>query len=284
MKPEASSRPEGPEASSRPDGPEAQARTVGRSFPAAVSMFTIIPVRGPDTIGHDLAGRLTLWLPVVGCLVAAPAAGIVLALDAGGAGMPRRLLGAALAVAALGLLTGGLHLDGLADTADGLGSRKPAGQALDIMHRPDTGPMGVAALVFSLLVQVTALATVAPGWQSAAALIAAVVTSRVAVLLASGAPAARHDGFGALIAGTTGRGTRWLAGAALLAMIGVAGAAAGGLPLAGRALAAVACGLLAGTGVRWLACRRLGGMTGDVYGALIEVSTATVLLAAAVTV
>lgn len=259
----------------------AQVRTAGRSFPAAVSMFTIIPVRGPEVIGQDLARHLILWLPAVGCLVAAPAAGIVLGVDAGGAGVLRRLLGGTLAIAALGVLTGGLHLDGLADTADGLGSRKPARQALDLMRRPDTGPMGVAALVFSLLVQATALATLAPGWLAAAALIAAVLTSRVAVLLASGAPAARHEGFGALIAGTTSRGTRWLAAALLLAAAGAAGAAGGGTMLAVRALAAVACGLLAGAGVRWLACRRLGGMTGDVNGALIEVSTAVVLLVAA---
>jgi adenosylcobinamide-GDP ribazoletransferase len=272
-----------PEASGRPAGRAFQVRPAGRSLPAAVSMFTIIPARGPDAIGQDLARRITLWLPAVGCLIAAPAAGILLGVEAGGASGPRRLLAATLAIAVLAVLTGGLHLDGLADTADGLGSRRPAAQSLEIMRRSDTGPMGVAALAFSLLAQITALATVAPGWQSAATLITAVVTSRVVVLLASGAPAARSEGFGALIAGTTGRGARWLAGAALLAGVGATGAAAGGLPLASRGLAAVACGFLAGAGVRWLACRRLGGMTGDVYGAQIEVCVATVLLVAALT-
>jgi adenosylcobinamide-GDP ribazoletransferase len=243
-------------------------------------MFTIIPVPGPDTIEPALARRMTYWLPVVGVLLAAPAAGIVLGVEADGT-VPRRLLAATLAIAVLGLLTGGLHLDGLADTADGLGSRKPAGEALEVMRRSDTGPIGVAALVFVLLVQIAALAALTPRWLAAAALIAAVMTGRAGVLMASGAPAARSGGLGALIAGTTSRRARWLWSAALLLVIGVTGWATDGVTLAIRGLAAVACGLVVAAAVRWLACRRLGGTTGDVYGALIELSTATVLLVAA---
>jgi len=243
-------------------------------------MFTVIPAGGPRTIDPDTASRITLWLPAVGALLAAPAAGIMLAVQAGGDSVPRRLLGATLAIAALALLTGGLHLDGLADTADGLGSRRPAQKALDIMRRSDTGPMGVAALVLTLLVQVTALASLRPGWLSAAALSTAVITSRVGVLVESGSPAARPGGFGALIAGTTGRRARWIAVAGLLGIVGAAGAAAGGLPLAARGLAAAVSGLAVAAVLRRAACRRLGGMTGDVFGALIEVSVATVLLVA----
>ena len=260
--------------------PATQRRVPARSWRAAVSTFTILPAGGPETIGPELARRIAYWLPAVGCLLALPAAGIVLGVEAVDT-VPRRLLAATLAIAALGLLSGGLHLDGLADTADGLGSRRPAGQALEVMRRSDTGPMGVAALMFIVLVQITALAAVTPAWLSAAALITGVVTSRVAVLLASGAPAARSDGFGALLTGTTTRRVRRLACAALLAVVGAVGVAVGGLTLASRGLAAATIGLLVATGVRWLACRRLGGMTGDVYGALIEISTAAVLLVAA---
>ncbi len=203
--------------------PATRVRAERGSLRAAVSMFTILPVGGPETIGPALARRITLWLPAVGLLLALPAAGIVYGVEAGDDTVPRRLLGATLAIAALGLLTGGLHLDGLADTADGLGSRKPADQALGIMRRSDTGPMGVATLVFTVLVQITALASVAPGWQAAAALAAAVVTSRVAVVLASSAPAARSDGFGALIASTTNRTSRWLAATLLFVFAGAAG-------------------------------------------------------------
>ncbi len=243
-------------------------------------MFTVIPAGGPRTIGPDAAIRITMWLPAVGVMLAAPAAGIMLAVEAGGDSVPRRLLGATLAIAALALLTGGLHLDGLADTADGLGSRRPAQEALDIMRRSDTGPMGVAALALTLLVQVTSLASLQPGWLSAAALFTAVITGRVAVVLASGAPAARPGGFGALVAGTTRRGARWAAAVVLFGIVGAAGAAAGGLPLAARGLAAAVSGLAVAAVLRRTACRQLGGMTGDVFGALIELSTATVLLVA----
>jgi adenosylcobinamide-GDP ribazoletransferase len=248
------------------------------SWRAAVSMFTVIPAGGPLTIGAQTASRITMWLPAVAALLAAPAAGIMLAVEAGGDSVPRRLLGATLAIAALALLTGGLHLDGLADTADGLGSRRPAKEALDIMRRSDTGPMGVAALTLTLLVQVTSLASLRPGWLSAAALSTAVITSRVAVLAGSGSPAARPGGFGALIAGTTTRGARWTAAVVLLAIVGAVAAAAGGAPLAARGLAAAVSGLAVAAVVRRAACRRLGGMTGDVFGALIELSEATVLL------
>jgi len=252
------------------------------SLRAAVTTFTIIPIRGgPDSITPDIAARMTLWLPGVGCLLAVPAVGLMLAVEAGGDSGSRRLLGATLAIAALAVLTGGLHLDGLADTADGLGSRRPSQEALGLMRRPESGPMGVSAVVLTLLIQVTALAAIAPRWLGPAALAAAVLTSRVAVVAAAGAPAARPDGFGALIAGTASRRSRVTAAAALLVIAGAAGAAAGGVPLAVRALAAALAGLAAAAWLRRVACRRLGGMTGDVFGALIELSTATVLLAAA---
>ena len=243
-------------------------------------MFTIIPAGGPQTIRPETAGRIALWLPAVGCLLAVPAVGILLAVEAGGASATRRLLGATLAVAALALLTGGLHLDGLADTADGLGSRRPCQEALEMMRRSDTGPMGVAAVIITLLVQVTALASLRPGWLGAAALTAAVVTGRVAVLLATEAPAARPDGFGALIAGATSPRARRAAAVTLLATAGLSAAAAGGLDLAARALAAVAAGLVVAFALRRIAWRRLGGMTGDVFGAMIELCGAAVLVVA----
>jgi adenosylcobinamide-GDP ribazoletransferase len=244
-------------------------------------MFTIIPAGGLPTIGPETAARIALWLPAVGFLLAVPAAGILLAVEAGGTSATGKLLGATLAVAALALLTGGLHLDGLADTADGLGSRRPRQEALEIMRRSDIGPMGVVAIIVTLLVQVTALASVRPWWLGPAVLIAAVVTGRVAALLATGSPAARPDGFGALISGATGRRARWAAAVMLLGTVGLSGAAAGGPGLAARALGAVATGLVVAFGVRRIARRRLGGMTGDVFGALIELSGAAVLLVAA---
>jgi adenosylcobinamide-GDP ribazoletransferase len=246
----------------------------------ALSLFTAIPVRAIPGISKDEAARAVLWLPAVGALLALPAAGVLLAVETGGHSAPRDLLAAALAVGVLALLTGGLHLDGLADTADGLGSRRPRDEALAIMRRSDVGPFGVAALVLVLLVQVTALATVRPGWPGAAALMAAVVTGRVAVVLATGpgSPPARPDGFGALVAGSTSYLARFTVVAALLAAVTVAAGFAWGPPGVLRGTAGVLAGLIAGGLLRRAARRRLGGMTGDVFGALVEVSSAVVLL------
>jgi adenosylcobinamide-GDP ribazoletransferase len=246
----------------------------------ALGLFTVLPVRAVPGIGRDHAARAVLWLPAAGALVAVPAAGVLLAVEAGGHATPRLLLAAALAIGVVAVLTGGLHLDGLADTADGLGSRRPRDEALAIMRRSDVGPFGVVALLLVVVVQITALATVAPGWPGAAALGLAVVTGRVAVVLATGpgSPAARPDGFGALVAGATTSRARIVAGAALLAAVAVTGWSAWGLPGALRGVGAALAGLLAAGLLRRVAVRHLGGLTGDVFGALIEVSTAAVLL------
>ena len=249
----------------------------------ALGLFTVLPVRAAPEIGRREAARAVLWLPVVGALLAVPAAGVLLAVEGGGHSAPRRLLGAALAIGVLALLTGGLHLDGLADTADGLGSRRPRDQALAIMRRSDVGPLGVAALVFTVLVQITALGTVNPGWPGAGAVLLAAVTGRVTVVLATGrgSPAARPDGFGALVAGATAARARLTAGTAVLAVAAGTAAVVSGPAAALRATTAVVAGLLAAALLRRIAVRRLGGLTGDVFGALIEVGAAAALLALA---
>jgi len=98
------------------------------------------------------------------------------------------------------------------------------------------------------------------------------------VVLATGSPSARPSGFGALVAGRTSAAGRAASAAVLLAVVPAAGLALGGVPAAARDLLAVAAGLAVGGLLRRAAVRRLGGMTGDVFGATIELSTATVLL------
>jgi adenosylcobinamide-GDP ribazoletransferase len=242
-----------------------------------VSLFTVIPVGGEAELGEGDAARAVLWMPVVGLLLGLAGAGVMIGVDTGGSGGPRRLLGAALAVGLIALLTGGLHLDGLADTADGLGSRRAPADALAIMRRSDVGPMGVAALVLVLLIQVTALAAVSD--RAATSLVLAEVTGRVAVVVATGSPAARPGGFGALVAGRTSWRARTLTVVLLGCAIAVAGLASVGTGLAVRGLVAALIGLLAGGLLQLVARRRLGGMTGDVFGAIVEVSAATVLVA-----
>jgi adenosylcobinamide-GDP ribazoletransferase len=252
-----------------------------RGLRVALSLFTVIPAGAGAELADGDAVAAVSWLPAVGLLLGGLGAGVMLAASAGGENGPRRLLGAVLAVALLAVATGGLHLDGLADTADGLGSRRPAPQALDIMRRSDVGPMGVAALVLVLLIQVAAIAAIPRIPLAAAALVLAAVTGRVAVMVATGFPAARPGGFGALVAGRTTAADRALAIAVLGCAVTAAALPFGGWELAARGLCAALAGLIAGAFLQFAAWRRLGGMTGDVFGAILEVATATVLVACA---
>ena len=249
----------------------------------ALSLFTVIPARVGGDLDEGAAARAVFWLPVLGAGLGLAGSAVMVFVAAGELSAERQFLGAALAVALLTVATGGLHLDGLADTADGLGSRRPADQALEIMRRSDAGPLGVATLVLVLLVQVSALASLphgwtGTGWTGASGLVLATVTSRVAVVAATGSPSARPSGFGALVAGRTSAAGRAASVVILLSAVVAAGLALGGVAAAARGAAAAVAGLAVAALLRWTARRRLGGMTGDVFGAIIELSTATVLV------
>uniref|UniRef100_UPI003A8B9762 adenosylcobinamide-GDP ribazoletransferase n=1 Tax=Streptomyces sp. Agncl-13 TaxID=3400628 RepID=UPI003A8B9762 len=123
-------------------------------FRFAFGTLTVLPVR-VTRWDREAAGRGMMVAPAVGVVVGGCAAGLGLLFLFLGAGP---LLAAVGSVAVPAVLTRGLHLDGLADTADGLGSGKPAEDALRIMKQSDIGPFGVLALVFVLLAQVAALA------------------------------------------------------------------------------------------------------------------------------
>ena len=246
-----------------------------------MSLFTTIPAGVSGMVDDDVAARAILWLPAIGLLLGGIGACVVLAVGSLNATGPGRLLGAALAVAAVAVLTGGLHLDGLADTADGLGSRRPAAGALEIMRRSDIGPMGVGALVLVLLIQVTAVAAIPRPPLAAAALVLAEVTGRVSVVVATSSPAARPGGFGALVAGRTTAVDRAVTAGALACAVVAAGLTAAGPALAVRGLAATLAGLLAGWLLQRTARQRLGGMTGDVFGAILQVSATTALVVVA---
>jgi adenosylcobinamide-GDP ribazoletransferase len=219
-----------------------------------------------------------LLAPLVGLLLAlvigVPAQVLVNLTPVGG------LLGAALAVAALAWLTRALHLDGLADTADALGSGRPAADALEIARRSDIGPFGVVTIVLVVLVQVAALADLLERGAGAGSLVIAVVTGRLALTLACvrGVPAARPDGLGALVAGSVPRAGALVVALAWLALAVASVGREHGLAAGVAAGGAVVSGLLAATVVVHVARRRLGGITGDVLGATAEITTAAVLV------
>jgi len=267
----------------------------GTGLRLSVTLLTVIPWRGAGRRAEDdtatAPSRATVaaamaWAPAVGLLLGVIASAVLLVADHPlGAGP---LTAAGLAIGLLALLSRGLHLDGLADLADGLASGKPAPAALDIMRRSDIGPLGTVTLILTVLIQVAALsqAESAGHGRGPAALIAAVVTGRLALTWACrrGVPAARPEGLGALVAGSVRPAIPAAATVATLAAAVAAvaiSAAVIGEPLGWTLPLAVLAGLGAGFAVQQHAVRRLGGITGDVLGALAEIATTVTLVVAA---
>lgn len=253
----------------------------------ALTVFTVVPVRGPRALSRRTASGAVLLAPLVGLLLGLVAAAVLFALRLASPVSSEVALPAVAAIVVLALSTRGLHLDGLVDTADGLASYAPPERARAIMKEPGVGALGVAALVLVLAVQVTALIACIQGGHGAASLLLATVTGRLAVVAACtpATPAASPDGLGAMVAGTVRRGVPVLyaGGVALLAGLAeLSGERAA--PLADRfgdavqVVLALIVGLVVARLLRRHCVRRLGGMTGDVLGALLEVTTAVVLV------
>ncbi|MFI0368107.1 adenosylcobinamide-GDP ribazoletransferase [Actinomadura sp. 1N219] len=240
----------------------------------AVTLLTVVPV-GSERVDRGTARAAMLLAPSAGLIVGGAAALVLLAGDLLGLD---GLVAAALAVAATAAITRALHLDGLADLADGLGSGRPAAEALAIMKRSDIGPFGVVALLLTLLIQVSALATVP---HPAVAVIVAAVAGRLALPWAcrTGVPSARPDGLGALVASSVPTRAAFVVTALVLVAAAAAGTGAGGLGGALHAAAAVIVALGAALLLLRHAVRRLGGVTGDVLGALVETATTAALIA-----
>ncbi|OIJ97078.1 adenosylcobinamide-GDP ribazoletransferase [Streptomyces colonosanans] len=243
----------------------------------AFGTLTVLPVRVTRWDREAARGGM-LCAPLAGAVVGGLAALLGTALLLLGAG---RLLAAVASVAVPAVLTRGLHLDGIADTADGLGSGKPAEEALRIMKRSDIGPFGVITLLFVLLAQVAALAQAyGDSWaRGASAVVVSATAARLALTLAarSGVPAARPEGLGAAVAGVVP-----VRGALAVAVAVTAAAAAGGaLPGASGVVRTAAAVLLAMGAAELLlrhCTRRFGGVTGDVFGGLAETAATTALV------
>jgi len=184
------------------------------------------------------------------------------------------LAAALIAVAATALVTGALHEDGLADTADGFGGGATREAKLDIMRDSRIGTFGVLALIFSIGLRVVAIADIGTRWHVFAALIVAHALSRGVL------PAAMHrldpardDGLGAG-AGRPEQNQVLIALAIALAIAVVAIGLRAGLS------AAIVAGIVA-LAIGWLAQRQIGGQTGDVLGAIEQGAETAALLAAA---
>lgn len=235
---------------------------------AALAFLTRIPVgRWLSVDGDDVARGARLF-PVVGGAVGAVAG---LLADVTADRLPSLAAGA-LAVALAALLTGALHLDALADTADALGARSPE-QALEIMRDHAIGAFGATALVLVCLLDAALLGALAESDDAALVGLAAGAAGRAAMLpTALALPYARaREGQG-----------RLLDGIGLPAVVvAIALAVVLALPAGGAGLWAVGAAAVAAFAVALVARARFGGFTGDVLGASAKLAETAALLAAA---
>lgn len=241
----------------------------------SVGTLTIVPSGTIGEIDQRTAARAMIMAPLA-VLPLAALVGLIGWLGQS-AGLPSLAVGL-LAVGMLALGSRALHLDGLADTVDGFGTGWSAERSLVVMQRGDVGPMGVVALVVVLGLQAVSIGELADGLPGALLVAVAVCCSRAALCLTCvrGVPAARTEGLGVAVADSVPRSAAaacWLA--VLLIMTAVATGSGHGL--VPGAVAAAAAALAVGVLVH-RCLRRLGGVTGDVMGAGIEIAF-TVMIA-----
>jgi len=238
------------------------------AFLIAVQFLTRLPVLRTRHYTDEHVRASLVFYPWVGALI-----GVVLILAAQLANSLPALLSAALLLSLWVMLTGGLHLDGLADSVDawagGMGDEQ---RSLAIMKEPNVGPMGVVSLVLILLLKFAALVALQDAGTIKALLLAPMLARGFVPILFLTTPYVRAQGLGRVFANTTL--TRPLALSLLLVILcsllmGWAGI-----------ISLLMCGLVF-FGLRWLMLQRIQGATGDTAGAMIEILETMCLLVVA---
>jgi adenosylcobinamide-GDP ribazoletransferase len=244
----------------------------------AFGTLTAIPVPAPTRIDRRVAGRAMTLAPLTQLPLV-----IVLLLWGWAvreAPVPP-LLAAATTLVLITLATRGMHLDGLADTADGLSASYDRATALDVMRRGNIGPSGVAAVTLVLLVDAGALAFLLTTGPGVVLVALSVLASRhlLAWACSAAVPSARKEGLGAAVAGTVQPALVSLCFVLLLSISALAVHWSGSPWWTGPV--AMTSAVIGGVAVILRATHRLGGITGDVLGAVIEVSLAVALTTSA---
>lgn len=259
-----------------------------RSLRLAIGLFTILPVGDVEPDRRTVRGAL-LWAPVVGLALGLIAAVVLIGARTAAetfwttpppANPLGQLLAAAIAVISLTVLSGGLHLDGWADTVDGWASRGDKERTLTVMADPAVGAVGAFAVAADLLLSTVALGLAVNRGHGTEAIVVAAVVGRLAMVWSSTRVPARDTGMGAWAAGSVGvrAASLWT----IATMAGAAGLALIDDDATRRATAivllAVPLALLVAALVTWPIRRRLGGVTGDVIGASCQVATTACLV------
>jgi adenosylcobinamide-GDP ribazoletransferase len=242
-----------------------------RAFLAAVQFLTVCPFPRSFNPDEKTLARCAPWFPVVGLLIGAMAAALDYALGYLFPGLPASVF----VVIFLLMVSGGLHIDGLADTADGFMSSRPKERVLEIMKDSRTGPMGVVAIVCVIAIKIAAVAAVPFGARWFTLLLIPLAGRSALVANLSVLPYARSEGgLGSIFHRNRSKlHTIW----ALALLVVVGWFAAGWLGLV-AGVVSFAAGLLFALHVY----RKIGGLTGDTLGAaceLVEIVPALVVIA-----
>jgi adenosylcobinamide-GDP ribazoletransferase len=238
-----------------------------RAFWLALQFLTILPVPVTREFNATLRGRSVLFYPLIGLLIGGLLAAVHVLLE----GAPTSVE-AILLLIVWAVVTGALHLDGLADSADALvGAHGDRERALAIMKDPASGPAGVTALVLVLLLKYAALAAVVEAGQWPALVVAPLLGRAALVAVFLTTPYVRSAGIGAKHAEQLPRFAAIVVLALSAMFVALAGQGTGLWPLGG----VVVTVLLA----RWFMLARLDGTTGDTLGAVCEITEAVALVA-----
>ncbi len=234
-----------------------------RSFRSAVAFLTVVPVGA--AAGHPVERLGRAYFPAVGALLGL-AAGASFVLVATVTTPP---VAAVAATALLAVLTGALHLDGVADAADGLFGGRDIARRLEVMRDPRVGSFGLVAVILAMVGDVAALASLSPAQAIVALVIAGAISRWALLVMIATLPYVREAGLGIAAAGPH-RSIDVVIGSAIAVIVCL---------LAWR-LAAVAAlvAVVIALGIRAIARRRIGGATGDIYGATAELSHLGVLI------
>ena len=240
-----------------------------KAFLAALRFLTILPLPAGNNVEEAHLSRSVPFFPVVGLLIGLAAA----TLDSALYHLFPPLLSSVLVVIALMAVSGGLHLDGLADSADGLLSSRPREQMLEIMRDSRTGPMGVAALICVISMKIAAVASIEVGRRWAVLLLIPLAGRCALVVLLVILPYARSEGGLATVFHKNRSAFRAIWAIGLLVLVAWLSAGTEGLVM----VAASVVGMLLFAGFIYT---RIGGLTGDTLGAACEIVEALPALVA----
>ncbi|HWN58982.1 MAG TPA: adenosylcobinamide-GDP ribazoletransferase, partial [Methylomirabilota bacterium] len=237
-------------------------------LPLAISFLTILPVIDQRPASEETVASSFAWFPIVGFLLGVALVGEDWIL----AHVFAQVIRSVLIVASLTIITGAVHLDGLADTADALGAGRDRDRALDILRDSRVGTFGASAIFFELTLKILALSTLADHRRYAALIVAPMLARWAMLLVATGLPYLRASGSGStLLSGrTSGSRTAIVAVFTLMVMLTLGAMR----PIALATAVAIAIVFT----MRLFYRRWLGGVTGDLIGACGELVEIAVLV------